>query len=140
MGKSKNRASAVRKIDPVTDAVVEIIPVSGTEAETVLESTSAVVPQTAGRAGVNPIHTAGHTIESLSSTYKTKSGVIRYLASQGFATKHIAVFMGIRYQHVRNVLTTQLKKPVSAVAVTLSGSGAPAPEGDQPDEESNLTE
>lgn len=108
MGKSKNRASAVRKIDPVTDEVME--PDTASESDTVLESGTAVV-KSDQKNGINPIAAAGHTIEGLSETYKTKSGVIRFLAAQGFQTKHIAVWMGIRYQHVRNVLTVQLKKP-----------------------------
>lgn len=35
---------------------------------------------------------------------KTKSDQIRALASAGIERKYIAKFMGIRYQHVRNVL------------------------------------
>jgi predicted DNA-binding protein (UPF0251 family) len=44
---------------------------------------------------------------------KTKSAVIRYLASQGYAPAAIAKFLGIIYQHVRNVLTKELKRPTT---------------------------
>jgi hypothetical protein len=44
---------------------------------------------------------------------KTKSAVIRYLASQGYAPAAIAKFLGIIYQHVRNVLTKELKRPAT---------------------------
>jgi hypothetical protein len=41
---------------------------------------------------------------------KNKSQVIRYLDGEGYSRSAIALFLNIRYQHVRNVLTTQLKK------------------------------
>lgn len=40
----------------------------------------------------------------------TKSSQIRYLAAQGKTTSEISKMMNIRYQHVRNVLITPLKK------------------------------
>lgn len=46
--------------------------------------------------------------EALLLRLKTKSAVIRYLASIGWERARIAKHMGILYQHVRNVLT----KPV----------------------------
>lgn len=46
----------------------------------------------------------------LQSTFKTKSAVIRYLFAQGHSVKTIAKHTGFRYQHVRNVLTTNLKR------------------------------
>ncbi len=49
-------------------------------------------------------------LAQLMETHKTKSGVIRYLASQGMSRGDISRFLGIRYQHVRNVLTQPLKK------------------------------
>lgn len=42
--------------------------------------------------------------------FKTKSAAIRYLAFKGYKVKEISKHLGIRYQHVRNVLTTQLKR------------------------------
>lgn len=46
----------------------------------------------------------------LMDEYKTKSALIRYLDKQGMTRGAIAKFMGIRYQHVRNVLITPIKK------------------------------
>jgi hypothetical protein len=40
----------------------------------------------------------------------TKSQAIRTLNLQGFERKDIAKMLGIRYQHVRNVLITPIKK------------------------------
>jgi hypothetical protein len=45
---------------------------------------------------------------------KTISAQIRYLAAEGFKTGPIAKYMGKRYQHIRNVLTTPLKRPTAA--------------------------
>ena len=41
----------------------------------------------------------------------TKSAAIRYLDSQGCTRSEIASALGIRYQHVRNVLITPVKNP-----------------------------
>lgn len=41
---------------------------------------------------------------------KTKSAKIRYLHGEKFSRSQIANYLGIRYQHVRNVLTTELKR------------------------------
>lgn len=43
-------------------------------------------------------------------TFKTKSGAIRFLDSKGFKPKDIANHLGLRQQHVRNVLSQQLKR------------------------------
>jgi len=39
----------------------------------------------------------------------TKSAKIRAMRSDGFKTTQISKILGIRYQHVRNVLNTPLK-------------------------------
>ena len=41
---------------------------------------------------------------------KTKSAAVRRLAAEEFSKGDIARFMEIRYQHVRNILVTPLKK------------------------------
>jgi hypothetical protein len=41
---------------------------------------------------------------------KTKSAAIRYLHDKGHKVKDISKHLGLRYQHVRNVLTTELKR------------------------------
>lgn len=46
----------------------------------------------------------------LREQYKTKSAIIRYLASLGKSVKEISAHTGIRYQHVRNVMHTELKR------------------------------
>lgn len=61
----------------------------------------------------NPIVAAGHNFEALRDELKTKSAVIRLLASKGFKTGDIARFMDVRYQHVRNVLNQKSKKPAA---------------------------
>jgi predicted ArsR family transcriptional regulator len=48
--------------------------------------------------------------EELLKQHGTKSAVIRYLASQGVSRGDISRILGIRYQHVRNVLTQPLKR------------------------------
>jgi len=50
------------------------------------------------------------SLEWLKSTFKTKSACIRYLINQNFAVKDIAKHMGVKYQHVRNVATSPLKR------------------------------
>lgn len=42
--------------------------------------------------------------------HKTKSGIIRFLDSKDYKRSQIANFMGIKYQFVRNVLITPIKK------------------------------
>ena len=42
--------------------------------------------------------------------FSTTSGKIRYLASTGMSRGDIAKKLNIRYQHVRNVLITPIKK------------------------------
>lgn len=53
-------------------------------------------------------------MEKLTSGLKTKSDKIRALGRAGYPRQKIADFLGIRYQHVRNVLVDdeRLEKPV----------------------------
>lgn len=51
-------------------------------------------------------------LPKLMEEHKTKSNVIRFLSGQGWTRSQIASFMGIRYQHVRNVLIQPLKQKV----------------------------
>jgi len=50
-----------------------------------------------------------YVLEDLMKTHTTKSAVIRFLSGKGWERGRIAKFMGIKYQHVRNVLTQPLK-------------------------------
>ncbi len=42
----------------------------------------------------------------------TTSAKVRYLSEKSFSRKQIAEHLGLRYQHVRNVLTTPLKREI----------------------------
>lgn len=46
------------------------------------------------------------------SAYPTKSSKIRAYIAKGFARNVIATHLGVRYQHVRNVEVTLLKKDI----------------------------
>jgi hypothetical protein len=48
--------------------------------------------------------------EALLKKYGTKSGAIRALNSEGKSRSEISKMLGVRYQHVRNVLITPIKK------------------------------
>lgn len=50
------------------------------------------------------------TMETLMKEHGTVSGTIRYLHAQGLSRSEIAKVTGKRYQHVRNVLVTPVKK------------------------------
>lgn len=54
--------------------------------------------------------TAMPSMQFLKEHFKTKSAIIRYLHSKNFAVKDIAKHMNTKYQHVRNVLTNELKR------------------------------
>lgn len=66
----------------------------------------------------NKHNTEVNVIDATLSELKGKSAQIRYLDSQGFTRKDIVAKLSgiygkeIRYQHVRNVLVTQLKKDI----------------------------
>lgn len=51
-----------------------------------------------------------YNLDKLMDEYKSKANVIRFLRSKGHSRGDIARFMNIRYQHVRNVDLTPLKK------------------------------
>jgi len=50
------------------------------------------------------------TREWLKEQFSTKSAAVRYLTNQGFEVKDIAKHLDLRYQHVRNVSLTPLKR------------------------------
>lgn len=50
------------------------------------------------------------TLDWLKTKFKTKSAAIRYLHEQGHSVNEIRKHLNLKYQHVRNVLTTQLKR------------------------------
>jgi hypothetical protein len=50
------------------------------------------------------------SMEWIKENYKTKSAAIRYLVHLGFNVNIISKHLGIKYQHVRNVATSPLKR------------------------------
>lgn len=50
------------------------------------------------------------SLEWLKEKFQTKSAAIRYLISLGIEVKVIQKHLGVRYQHVRNVAKTPLKR------------------------------
>lgn len=50
------------------------------------------------------------SLEWLKTQFSTKSAVIRYLTSKGYSVKEIAKHLDMRYQHVRNVANSNLKR------------------------------
>jgi len=64
----------------------------------------------------------------------TKSEKIRRLGNAGFTRQQIADFLGIRYQHVRNVLVDELKKRQGAKG---SDASPAAPQGSKAESFSN---
>lgn len=51
---------------------------------------------------------------------KNKSQMIRYLIAEGHSPSATAKFMGVIYQHVRNVMFQQLKRPAPELKVPES--------------------
>lgn len=74
------------------------------------------------------------TKEWLKETFQTKSAAVRYLINQEFAVKDIAKHLGMRYQHVRNVSKTDLKRGPNEDwrKPLLVGSTIPDPKGFKP--------
>lgn len=62
--------------------------------------------------GASPVDPEGNmpSREWLQAHFKTKSAVIRYLHHKGYSVRDISRHLGFRYQHVRNVLTVELKR------------------------------
>lgn len=57
--------------------------------------------------------TVSKTLQKVLDGMETKSAKIRYLDSEQFTRSQIAKVLNIRYQHVRNVLITPLKRNIS---------------------------
>jgi hypothetical protein len=63
-------------------------------------------------------------MESIVGGLPTKSAKIRALSEAGFETARIAEFLGLRYQHVRNVLGS---RPAASPAPSIDGPAPPPP-------------
>ena len=55
--------------------------------------------------------TTTNPFDAIVKGLETKSAKIRALNAKGASRSEIATYLGIRYQHVRNVLVTPLKRP-----------------------------
>lgn len=123
---SKRKSNAVRKEVPVEVPAELNEFVSAEDQVEISESEQAPESQATDQGkmvgDVNPIVAAGLTHDQLFKDHKNKSGVIRALHADGYQTKHICKFLNIRYQHVRNVLTSPLKR--QAVATTTPAEPA----------------
>lgn len=74
------------------------------------EVTAVVAPVAKAKVGFTVTATQQKQLDS----YTTKSDKIRYLAAEKYTTSQIKDILGIRYQHVRNVLITPVKNPGGA--------------------------
>lgn len=87
-----NRKSAVAQQAEETEVKTEV-------AETIETKTETVTVQTA---------------EEVIAKFGNKSNAIRALSAEGKTRSEIAKLLGIRYQHVNNVLKQVLKRPIKA--------------------------
>lgn len=97
------RKSNVRKNDELEQLVQDIETVN--EPETV-----ETVEEKSGKRAKDPARTITKEEQKELDELKSVSAQIRYLDKQGWTRSQIAQGLGKRYQHVRNVLTTELKK------------------------------
>lgn len=51
------------------------------------------------------------TSSDIIKQYGNKSGAIRGLTAEGYLRSEVAKLLNIKYQHVRNVLITPIKRP-----------------------------
>jgi hypothetical protein len=79
--------------------------------EQVVEVAPIVTEATKGKKQVQPI-VLSKSQEAMLSECTTISAKIRYLNLEGFDNSQISKFLNKRYQHVRNVLTTPMKRKV----------------------------
>lgn len=49
-------------------------------------------------------------IDEVKEQFQTKSAAIRWFINQGYSVRDISKHLGLRYQHVRNVATSTLKR------------------------------
>lgn len=89
-----NRKSAVAQQAEETEVKTEVAETIETKTETVT-----VTVQTA---------------EEVIAKFGNKSNAIRALSAEGKTRSEIAKILGIRYQHVNNVLKQVLKRPIKA--------------------------
>ena len=104
MSKSNKKQSVELPDIEVQMANMTVLP-PGTAEELIAELTSPELDASGRKKSVDITH------EQLEEKgLKNKSQVIRYLDAEGYSRSAIAGFLNVRYQHVRNVLVTPLKK------------------------------
>lgn len=79
-------------------------------------STEVVSNEVVAETNAVVVESIPHNYGDMIAEHKTKSAVVRKLSAEGFKRGTIAKFCGIRYQHVRNILVTPLKKTDSVEA------------------------
>lgn len=94
----KEESEMPRAVRKNIEAPVEVVPQ--------VEESPSVKVDDKGR--LTEVNKSMEEIDSLG--LKTKSAVIRYLLSQGYAPSAVAKFLGIRYQFVRNISVQNLKR------------------------------
>lgn len=74
------------------------------------------------------------TQEWIKEQFQSKSAAVRYLINQGFVVKDIAKHLNMKYQHVRNVSITPLKRGPNEDwrKPLLEGSSIPDPKQFKP--------
>jgi hypothetical protein len=94
-----------------------------------IQATVAVESAVDESAVLEPITVVGSTISAALDAYlmtlPSKSARIRYLDSLGYRRAVIAKHLNILYQHVRNVLTQVVKRPVGHDQVRPNTASAP---------------
>lgn len=80
--------------------------------ETTISNEAQLTTDKKGRVAVVPIELTKAQQKAFDEC-TTLSAKIRYLNSEGFSNGQIAKFVDRKYQHVRNVLTTPMKRVVA---------------------------
>lgn len=93
-----NRKSAVAQQAVETETKTEVAETIETKAETETETETVTV----------------QSAEEVIAKFGNKSNAIRALSAEGKTRSEIAKILGIRYQHVNNVLKQVLKRPIKA--------------------------
>lgn len=114
-----SKSSAVRKavqqiaaVAAVTAAAADTTPLPELGAMFAPEAgTPEATSATATASNARPKHQPTQVQAEMLKTLATTSDRIRYLSSEKLTTSQIKDVLGIRYQHVRNVLVTPVKNP-----------------------------
>jgi hypothetical protein len=100
IGETVVEASPVVEVDEVSETPHDLIPETLDEFLRDIHQTSSLNTQNSDLP----------SLEFLKKHFKTRSAAIRYLHSKGHSVNVIHKHLNLRYQHVRNVLTTELKR------------------------------